>query len=210
MHIGAFLDKNLSNRFANAFRAAGNQNRFAAQIQFHVVYSRGLAWRLRMVGMNRPARSQGRRRRSRQATIDWSSAMKFVYFNDTRFGAVDGAGTGVVDLTETAARLSHRDRRDLVAAVIAAYDEIAPALIAATAAGPALPPCRRRAFAATAGTAADRLHGGQLHGGRHPRRAGADQRVPQEAQAPSSVPAAPWRCPTRRPRCLRERPNWRW
>lgn len=65
--------------------------------------------------------------------------MKFVYFNDTRFGAVDGAGTGVVDLTETAARLPHRDRRDLVAAVIAAYDEIAPALIAATAAGPALP-----------------------------------------------------------------------
>ncbi|MDP7382092.1 MAG: hypothetical protein QGF33_12110, partial [Alphaproteobacteria bacterium] len=65
--------------------------------------------------------------------------MKFVYFNDTRFGAVDGAGTGVVDLTETAARLPHRDRRDLVAAVIAAYDEIAPALIAATAAGPVLP-----------------------------------------------------------------------
>ncbi len=54
-----------------------------------------------------------------------------------------------------------------------------------------------------------RLHGGQLHGGRHAQRAGADQRLPQSRRARSSATATRWCCPTCRPRSSRARPSWR-
>ena len=63
--------------------------------------------------------------------------MKFVYFNDYQLGAV--RDQGVVDLTAVASSLPHRDRQDLILAVIAEFEAMKGPLTAALETGPALP-----------------------------------------------------------------------
>ena len=131
--------------------------------------------------------------------------MKFVYFNDTRFGAVDGSGTGVVDLTKTAARLPHRDRRPRRRRHRRLWrDRPGPdrrhrrrpgAALADVTLLPPLPAPRQIDCMAVQGTAPSTRR----------RRSARSTKA-----SAASVPGAPWRCPTRQPRCLRERPNWRW
>ena len=55
-----------------------------------------------------------------------------------------------------------------------------------------------------------RLHGGELHGGRHPHRAGADQRLPEVARRGDRRRRHRWCCPTCPPPSSRARPRWRW
>ena len=62
--------------------------------------------------------------------------MKFIYFNDDRLGAL--TDRGVVDLTATVSHLPHRDRRDLILAVIPVFEDIKDHLAASLRTSPAV------------------------------------------------------------------------
>ena len=92
--------------------------------------------------------------------------MKLCYFNDFRLGVIKG--DQVVDVTDAAKGMPHRDTRDLIVGVIAEWDSYKGKVEKAAADGKGVPLAERAAPPAGAAARQHRLHGGQLHGRRHP------------------------------------------
>ena len=106
--------------------------------------------------------------------------MKILYFDDYKLGVLKG--DTVVDVSSVVQGIPHTGPHDLINGLIERFAEYRPRLeeAAARGSGVAVAGVKIRAAAAPAGQ--HRLHGGQLHGGRHAHRAGADQCLPQIAE----------------------------
>ena len=106
--------------------------------------------------------------------------MKILYFDDYKLGVLKG--DTVVDVSSVVQNIPHTGPHDLINGVIERFAEYRPRLEEAVARGSGVPLAGVRIRAAVAQAGQHRLHGGQLHGGRHAHRARADQRLPQIAR----------------------------
>ena len=134
--------------------------------------------------------------------------MKLLFFDDFKLGVLKG--DTVVDVSQVVRDIPHTGPHNLIIGLIERFADYRGALEEAAADGSGVPVSQGADPAAAAEAGQHRLHGGELHGGRHPQGAGADQRLPQVARLPSSATATPWCCPTCRPRSSRARRRWRW
>jgi 2-keto-4-pentenoate hydratase/2-oxohepta-3-ene-1,7-dioic acid hydratase in catechol pathway len=63
--------------------------------------------------------------------------MKLAYFDDWRVGVIEGEG--IVDVTSSLSHLPHRDRKDLMEAIIRGFEDCGPRIAAAVSTGRPLP-----------------------------------------------------------------------
>ena len=91
--------------------------------------------------------------------------MKLCYFNDYRLGVIKG--DNVVDITDAVKDIPHLDARDLIIGLIAQWDTYKAKVEKAAAERQGRAAHRRAPAPAGAEAGQHRLHGGQLHGGRH-------------------------------------------
>ena len=103
--------------------------------------------------------------------------MKILYFDDFKLGVLKG--DAVVDVSAVVKDIPHIGPGDLMNGLIERFGSYRRSSRQAAASGTGDPAVERPHPPAAAEAAHDRLHGGQLHGRRHPQRAGADQRLPQ-------------------------------
>jgi hypothetical protein len=99
--------------------------------------------------------------------------MKLCYFDDFRLGVVKG--DAVVDVSAVVQAVPHTGPHNLISGLIERFADYRKALEEAAASGKNIPLANVR-------IRPHRLHGRQLHGGRHAQRAGTDQRLSQIAQ----------------------------
>ena len=106
--------------------------------------------------------------------------MKILFFDDFKLGIL--TQDGVVDVTSVVKDVPHSVPHDLINGVIERFGEYRKKLEEAAAIRSGY--CARQGQDPSAAAASDqyRLHGGQLHGGRHAHRTGAHQRLSQVAQ----------------------------
>ena len=91
--------------------------------------------------------------------------MKLCYFNDYRLGVIKG--DNVVDITDAVKDIPHLDTRDLIIGLIAKWDTYKAKVEKAAADGKGVPLTGVRLRPPVPQARQHRLHGGQLHGGRH-------------------------------------------
>ena len=106
--------------------------------------------------------------------------MKLLYFDDYKLGVLKG--DRVVDVSSVVRDIPHTGPGDLINGLIARFDQYRGKLEDAAASGQGVPLVVGPDPPALAKAGQYRLHGGQLHGRRHPQRAGADQRVPKDSE----------------------------
>ena len=106
--------------------------------------------------------------------------MKLVFFDDYKLGVVKG--DRVVDVSSVVRDIPHTGPGDLMNGLIARFDQYKGRLDDAAASGQGAALVGGAAARALAEAGQYRLHGGQLHGRRHPQRAGADQCVPENGE----------------------------
>ena len=133
----------------------------------------------RIVVRGRP-RCRVRSRSARRDAMGEGVHMKLLYFDDFRLGVLAPGGDRVVDVAAEVADLPHLAPEDQMAGVIEHFDAVRPRLEAAASAGEGIPLERVRIRPPGATAHEHRVHGGELHGGRHPRRTCADQRIPED------------------------------
>ena len=107
--------------------------------------------------------------------------MKILYFDDFKLGVLKGDNT-VVDVSAVVQDIPHIGPGDLINGLIERFASYRAQARTGRGAGPGRPARQRAHPPAFAEADQYRLHGGQLHGRRHPQRAGADQRLPQIAR----------------------------
>ena len=103
--------------------------------------------------------------------------MKLCYFNDYRLGVIKG--DQVVDVTDAVKDIPHLEARDLIIGLIAKWDSYKAKVEKAANDGKGVAAVERAPAAAGAEARQHRLHGRQLHGGRHAAQKPRDQRLPQ-------------------------------
>ena len=103
--------------------------------------------------------------------------MKLLFFDDFKLGVLKG--DTVVDVSQVVRDIPHTGPHDLISGLIERFADYRGALEKAAAAGNGRAASLGADPAAVAAAGQHRLHGGELHGGRHAQGAGADQRVPQ-------------------------------
>ena len=91
--------------------------------------------------------------------------MKLCYFNDYRLGVIKG--DAVVDVTDAVKDIPHLDSRDLIIGLIAQWDSYKAKVEKAANDDDRHAAQERAAAPAGAEARQHRLHGGELHGGRH-------------------------------------------
>ena len=106
--------------------------------------------------------------------------MKLLYFDDFKLGVLKGES--VVDVSAVVQDIPHIGPHDLISGLIARFGEYRGKLEAAVAKGSGVPVTSVRVRPPDPQALQHRRHGRELHGGRHPHRAGPDQRVPQVAR----------------------------
>ena len=107
--------------------------------------------------------------------------MKLLYFDDYKLGVLKG--DKVVDVSAVVEDIPHLGPHDLMQRADRALRRISRrSWRRPPRRRQGVPRLRRADPPAAAPARQHRLHGGQLHGGRHPQRAGADQRLPQVAE----------------------------
>ena len=94
------------------------------------------------------------------------SQMKILYFDDFKLGVLKGDNT-VVDVSAVVQDIPHVGPRDLINGLIERFASYRGKLEQAAVAGPGRPARQRAHPPAIAEADHHRLHGGQLHGGRH-------------------------------------------
>ena len=134
--------------------------------------------------------------------------MKLLFFDDFRLGVLQG--DSVVDVSDVVKDIPNLEPQDLIRGLIERFDEYRGPLEQAAARGQGRPVEQRAHSAAAAATEQHRVHGRQLHGGRHARRAGADQRLHEVAELRSSARVTRWSCLTCRRPSSRARQKSRW
>ena len=106
--------------------------------------------------------------------------MKILFFDDFRLGVLKD--DVVVDVTSAVKDVPHLGPHDLINGVIAQFRPIPRPAGAGGRHGPRRRACQGQDPPAAAAPDQHRLHGGQLHGGRHAQGAGSHQRLPQVAR----------------------------
>ena len=134
--------------------------------------------------------------------------MKLVYFDDYKLGVLKG--DNVVDVSSVVRDIPHTGPGDLINGLIARFDQYRGQARGRRGERQGRSAVVGQAPPAVAEAGQYRLHGGQLHGRRHPQRAGADQRFPKDSERHHADRATRWYCPMHRQRYSRARPNWRW
>ena len=107
--------------------------------------------------------------------------MKLLFFNDFQLGVLKSDNT-VVDVMDVVRNIPHTGPHDLISGLIERFGEYKSKLEEAAGSGKGVALSSVRIRPPLPKPVQHRLHGRELHGRRHARRAGADQRVPQVAE----------------------------